>query len=82
MVPPQGRGKKKQRIPGRTRFKDNTMTVPRQQHRKSCWYFLIFSNKSASVRIYYCTFHPRVFKGIVSTRNVYTNLLIGSFKDK
>jgi hypothetical protein len=39
------------------------------------------TNKSASIWIYRCSFHPRVFKGIESIGNVCTSLLAGSSKD-
>ena len=47
--------------------KDNVATVPWQRCQKACWYF-VTSRINPQAHKYRCSFHPRVFQGIVSTR--------------
>ena len=59
--------RKKQKEDARTiESEDNVATVPRQWRQKACWYF-VTSRIDPQAHEYRCSFHPRVFQGIVST---------------
>jgi hypothetical protein len=58
--------KEKKKIQGRTRSKENIATAPRQQRQKACWVFLR-SQINLQAHRYHCSFHPGVFRGIIST---------------
>ena len=45
---------------------DNVATVPWQRRQKACWY-CVTSRINPQAHGYHCTFHPRVFQGIIST---------------
>ena len=58
--------KKKKEDTRATESEDNVATVPRQRRQKACWYF-VTSRINPQAHEYRCSFHPRVFQGIVST---------------
>ena len=64
-----------------TESEDNVATVPRQRRQKACWYF-VTSRINPQAHGYRCSFHPRVFQGIVSTKErEYVIYGSGSSKD-
>ena len=57
--------KKKKEDMRTTESEVNVATVLRQRRQKACWYF-VTSRINPQAHGYCCSFHPRVFQGIVS----------------